>query len=153
MNRTKIEWTDMSLNPVVGCTHGCLYCYARRFAKRQGKDSCCYNFFPHPHQIVAKNDQAVFCRLDGTPIKGFNTAWRSICKLSGLENFYYHDLRHTFCSNLLLSGSDIKDVKEMIGHSDLSMTDRYSHLTLKHRQSRQIELAKHYSTINNRSGL
>jgi protein gp37 len=37
------------LNPVVGCTHACKYCYARRFAKRQGKNSCCYSFYPHPH--------------------------------------------------------------------------------------------------------
>jgi len=56
----------------------------------------------------------------------------------------YHDLRHTFCSNLILSGSDLKDVKEMIGHSDLAMTDRYSHLTNRHKQIRQDELARYY---------
>jgi len=36
-------------------------------------------------------------------------------------------------------------VKEMIGHSDISMTDRYSHLTLEHNLLRQEQLAKHYS--------
>ncbi len=47
---TKIEWCDKTLNPVVGCTHGCEYCYARRQAKRQ-KHRCqkCYEFIPHPH--------------------------------------------------------------------------------------------------------
>jgi len=49
MNKTRIEWTNFSLNTIVGCTHGCLYCYASRFSKRRGKDSCCYDFFPHPH--------------------------------------------------------------------------------------------------------
>ncbi len=34
MNRTKIEWCDYTWNPVVGCKHGCSYCYARRFAER-----------------------------------------------------------------------------------------------------------------------
>lgn len=34
MNKTKIEWCDMSWNPVTGCLHGCEYCYARRMAKR-----------------------------------------------------------------------------------------------------------------------
>lgn len=50
MNRTKIEWTDATLNPVVGCTHGCSYCYARRQAKRF-KQRCqdCYDFKPHAH--------------------------------------------------------------------------------------------------------
>ncbi len=33
MNRTKIEWTDFTWNPVTGCLHGCPYCYARRLAK------------------------------------------------------------------------------------------------------------------------
>jgi len=33
----------------------------------------------------------------------------------------------------------------MIGHSDLSMTDRYSHLTLNHKRLRQSKLAEHYA--------
>jgi protein gp37 len=32
MNRTKIEWTDFTWNPVTGCKHGCSYCYARKIA-------------------------------------------------------------------------------------------------------------------------
>ena len=34
MNNTKIEWADMTWNPVTGCYHGCSYCYARRIAER-----------------------------------------------------------------------------------------------------------------------
>jgi len=34
MNRTKIEWTDFTWNPVTGCKHGCPYCYGRKIAKR-----------------------------------------------------------------------------------------------------------------------
>lgn len=50
MSITKIEWCDITLNPVVGCPHGCDYCYARGQAKRQ-KQRCilCYQFVPHPH--------------------------------------------------------------------------------------------------------
>lgn len=36
MQKTDIEWCDMTWNPVVGCKHGCEYCYARRYAKRFG---------------------------------------------------------------------------------------------------------------------
>ncbi len=34
MNRTKIEWTDFTWNPVTGCLHGCPYCYGRKIANR-----------------------------------------------------------------------------------------------------------------------
>lgn len=34
MNRTGIEWTDYTWNPITGCLHGCPYCYARRIAMR-----------------------------------------------------------------------------------------------------------------------
>jgi len=34
LNRTKIEWTDYSWNPITGCLHGCWYCYAKRLTQR-----------------------------------------------------------------------------------------------------------------------
>ena len=52
MNRTKIEWTDNTWNPVTGCLHGCPYCYARKIAKRF-KDLFPNGFKPtfHPHRL------------------------------------------------------------------------------------------------------
>ena len=87
----------------------------------------------------------VFCRLNGDPIKRFDKAWKETCKIAGIRNFHFHDLRHTFCSNLILTGAGLKDVKEMIGHKDISMTDRYSHLSLDRKLYWQEKLAKHYS--------
>lgn len=44
MNKTKIDWCDMSWNPVTGCRHGCPYCYAEhqanRFETRKGHRLC-----------------------------------------------------------------------------------------------------------------
>ena len=34
MNRTKIEWTDYTWNPITGCKHGCWYCYAKKLTQR-----------------------------------------------------------------------------------------------------------------------
>lgn len=34
MNKTKIEWCDMTINPVVGCGRGCPYCYAKKLNDR-----------------------------------------------------------------------------------------------------------------------
>ena len=98
------------------------------------------------HRKNIKNIQSdnVFCRLDGTPIKRFDGAWRRTLELAGIRDFHFHDLRHTFCSNLILSGSGLKEAKEMIGHSDISMTDRYAHLSLNHKLKSQEQLAEHY---------
>jgi integrase len=106
-------------------------------------------YMRHRKKIQPVETRFVFCRLNGQPIKRFDSAWRQICNIANITDFHYHDLRHTFCSNLLLSGANIKDVKEMIGHSDISMTDRYSHLTLNHHKAIQEKLARHYENIAN----
>lgn len=95
--------------------------------------------------LVSANGNLVFCHLDGTPIKRFDKAWKEACKLAGLEDLHFHDLRHTFCSNLILSGASLKEAKEMIGHTDISMTDRYSHLSPKYKLLWQNRLADYYS--------
>ena len=95
--------------------------------------------------IDTDNSGLVFSHSDGSPIKCFNRAWWAALKVAGIKNFHFHDNRHTFCSNLLLSGGTLKDAKEMIGHKDISMTDRYSHLTLEHKRSKQQQLSEYYS--------
>jgi site-specific recombinase XerD len=99
----------------------------------------------HRKKVEDNGSDLVFCRLNGEAVKRFDSAWRTALKVAGINNFHFHDLRHTFCSNLLLSGGSLKDAKEMIGHSDISMTDRYAHLTPEHMRARQKELARHYA--------
>ena len=58
---------------------------------------------------------------------------RSVAKrLDGFENFHFHQLRHTYTSNLLSNGAAPKDVQELLGHSDVSTTmNIYAHSTRK----------------------
>lgn len=97
-------------------------------------------------KIDYNGSNLVFSHLDGSPIKCFNRAWWSALKIAGIKDFHYHDLRHTFCSNLIMAGAGLKEVKEMIGHSDISMTDRYAHLSMEHRRQKQNALSEHYAT-------
>ena len=51
-------------------------------------------------------------------------------KVEGLEGFHFHQLRHTFTSNLLSNGAAPKDVQELLGHADVSTTmNIYAHAT------------------------
>ena len=51
-------------------------------------------------------------------------------KVEGLEGFHFHQLRHTFTSNLLSNEAAPKDVQELLGHADVSTTmNIYAHAT------------------------
>lgn len=63
------------------------------------------------------------------------TTLSNICRqlrnhIEGLENFHFHQLRHTYTSHLLSNGAAPKDVQELLGHSDVSTTmNVYAHAT------------------------
>ncbi|UIJ43742.1 site-specific integrase [Sphingomonas cannabina] len=61
-------------------------------------------------------------------ITNFEKRWKAALKAAKLENVRFHDLRHTFASWARQNGADIADVKDALGHSDISMTMRYAHI-------------------------
>lgn len=94
MNKTKIDWCDMSWNPVTGCLHGCPYCYARKIAKRFGvegpKEPRQYHGFnlfeeaskgnPYPHIFAPTLHKY---RLD-EPVKKTKTRTIFVCSMADL---------------------------------------------------------------------
>jgi integrase len=60
-------------------------------------------------------------------LRSVRTAFMTACRRAALEGLRFHDLRHTFATNLVMNGVDLVTVKEILGHSDIAMTVRYSH--------------------------
>ena len=65
---------------------------------------------------------------DGKPPIDVRKSFAAALKKAGIEDFRFHDLRHTFCSQLVASGVDIYTVMELAGHRSIKMTMRYAHL-------------------------
>jgi len=80
--------------------------------------------------------------------KTIKRQWQKAFKGSGIPYCRFHDLRHTFGSNLAMNGVDIVTVAELLGHKDLSMTKRYSHPTPEHKREavNKIDLLNKYKT-------
>jgi len=54
--------------------------------------------------------------------------WNKALVAAGIENFHFHDLRHTYASRLVTAGVDLAVLRELLGHADFTMTLRYAHL-------------------------
>ncbi|WP_249418897.1 MULTISPECIES: site-specific integrase [unclassified Citrobacter] len=59
-------------------------------------------------------------------------AWKSACMRAGIEDFRFHDLRHTWASWLIQSGVPLSVLQEMGGWESIEMVRRYAHLAPNH---------------------
>lgn len=58
--------------------------------------------------------------------------WLRALKEAQIEDFHWHDIRHTTASYLAMNGCSLLEIAEILGHKTLQMVQRYSHLTEKH---------------------
>jgi integrase len=65
------------------------------------------------------------------PYVNIAKVWEKLRSKAGLPHLRLHDLRHQAASNLINSGSSLYIVQQILGHSDPSVSSRYSHLSMK----------------------
>ena len=68
-------------------------------------------------------------RQTGKRLTTITRVWMRIRKEAGLPNLRLHDLRHQYASFLVNSGRSLYEVQQILGHSDPTVTQRYSHLS------------------------
>jgi integrase len=92
--------------------------------------------------------QHVFTNHQGKSYGDITKGFKAALKRARIDDFRFHDLRHTFASRLVMAGVDIRTVQELLGHRDITMTMRYSHLSSTHLKEavKRLEVGTEYGT-------
>lgn len=84
-----------------------------------------------PAIVTDKNEDRLFTNMNGQPLsrQGFWKIIKHYSEKAGIKkDITPHTLRHSFAAHLLENGAQLKDIKEMLGHSDISSTQVYAQL-------------------------
>ena len=79
------------------------------------------------------DSQFVFPSVDGKAAFSFRPHWDDAIERAGIEDFRFHDLRHTTASYLAMNGATLIEIADILGHKTLEMVRRYAHLADSHK--------------------
>ena len=71
-----------------------------------------------------------FCNINGQRITTIKRSFATACRRAGIQDFRIHDLRHTCAAWLVTAGVALPEVRDLLGHSTIQMTERYAHLAM-----------------------
>jgi len=76
----------------------------------------------------------IFYKNNGEPFINVRKSFDKLLKTCKIDKFRFHDMRHTYASQLAMSGVDLNTIRELLGHKSLQMTLRYAHLSPDHKR-------------------
>ena len=88
-------------------------------------------------------------KVDGAPLQNIKKSWATIVKQANLEDFRMHDLRHTYASHLVSSGLSLSIVGKLLGHTQVSTTQRYAHLADESLREATTVFAEKFKALSN----
>ncbi|MCE7871439.1 site-specific integrase [bacterium CPR1] len=68
-------------------------------------------------------------------------ALQTALRRAGIQDFHWHDLRHSFCSRLAMAGVSLVTIAKLAGHKSTKVTERYAHLSPEHNKAAMELLA------------
>ena len=77
--------------------------------------------------MIGKNLYVYTNPKTGKPFLDLKKGFKAACRRASIEGLRFHDPRHTFASRLVERGVDLSTVKDLLGHSTVRMTERYTH--------------------------
>jgi len=83
--------------------------------------------------IPIRREGPIFVSKTGERLLGPRHWFEKAVSKSGIADFTWHDLRHTFASRLVMAGVDLRTVAALMGHKTIQMTMRYAHLAPEHK--------------------
>ena len=90
-------------------------------------------------EMGVKNDY-VFTYQGKLIKRGIEDSLKTALRKAGLEDVGLHTLRHTFASQLVMSGVSLRDVQELMGHQSFETTLQYAHLSEEHVKRQVLKL-------------
>ena len=94
-----------------------------------------------------KNEFVFYNHDTGRPFVDLKSGFALACKKAGISGVTWHKLRHTFASRLLNRGVDIVTVQQLLGHSTVIVTMRYTHTNLDTKRAAVEKLAGHRDNL------
>jgi site-specific recombinase XerD len=102
------------------------------------------------HKLKEKTltSKYVFLSMYGKPLKRVTKTFYNTLKRAEIDDFKFHDLRHTFASHFIMNGGDLLTLKQLLGHSSFKMVERYTHLASEFQRNQLNNLSSVLSDVS-----